>query len=225
MKAIIFDSSTLINFVMNGLENVLVSLKSKFSGKFLIAQSVKQETIDRPMNNQKFELGALKISQLLNKKILEMPESIGVSGNDIKTMTSEILKGANHSFSARNEFMHIIDEGEASCLALSKMLKEKKIDNVIAIDERTTRMLGEKPENLQKLFEKKFHMSIKFFPVNLPDIRGIKFIRSSELVYVAWKKDLIELKNGKVLEALLYATKYKGSAISREEIEEIKKLN
>jgi hypothetical protein len=224
MKAIIFDSSTLINFVMNGLENILVSLKSKFPGKFLITQSVKQETVDRPMNNEKFELGALKILQLLDSKVLEMPESIGVSGNDIKTITQEMLKAANHSFSARGEFMHIIDEGEASCLALSKILTSKKIDNLIAIDERTTRMLGEKPENLQKLFEKKFHMPVKMFSNNLPDVKGIKFIRSSELVYVAWKKALVQLKDGKVLDALLYATKYKGSAISREEIEEIKRI-
>lgn len=224
MKAIIFDSSTLINFVMNGIEEILISLKSKFPGKFLITQSVKQETVDRPINNEKFELGALKISQLIEKKILEMPESVNVSSNEVKIASSEILKMANHTFSARGEFMHIIDEGEASCLALSKIMKEKKIDNVIAIDERTTRMLGEKPESLQKLFEKKFHTPVKIFRANLPDIIGIKFVRSSELVYVAWRKQLVELKNNKILEALLYATKYKGSAISREEIEEIKRL-
>jgi hypothetical protein len=52
-----------------------------------------------------------------------------------------------------------------------------------------------------------------------------KFIRSSELVYVAYKKGIINLGNNKkVLEALLYATKFKGSSISFEEINELKRL-
>lgn len=224
IKAMIFDSSTLINFVMNGLEEVLVSLRKEFSGKFLITQSVKQETIDRPSNNKQYELGALKIDRLLNEKILEMPESIGISNNDIKIRTQQILKAANHVYSARKEFIHIIDEGEASCLALSLLLKERKVENIIAIDERTTRVLGEKPENLQELFERKFHMDIKIFRENLPKIHDIKFIRSSELIYVAWKRKLIALKRGDVLDALLYATKFKGSSISQEEIEEIKRM-
>ncbi len=224
MKAIIFDSSTLINFVMNGLEGMLVSLKKEFSGKFIITRYVKFETFDRPINNKQFELGALKILHLLNSKVLEMPESLGISENNLRERTKNILGKANRTFSARGEFMHIIDEGEASCLALSLLAEEKGIKNVIAIDERTTRMLGEKPENLQKLFEKKFHMDIKLFKDNIPEISSVKFIRSSELAYVAWKKKIIELEDGKVLDALLYATKFKGSAISQKEIEEIKRL-
>ena len=85
-------------------------------------------------------------------------------------------------------------------------------------------MLGEMPENLRKLFERKFHTDIKMLNENVPGLKGIKFMRSSELVYVAWKKGLVKLKDGKVLDALLYATKFKGSAISHEEIEEIKQL-
>ena len=209
---------------MNGLEEVLVNLKTKFSGKFIITQAVKQETIDRPSNNKQYELGALKIQRLVEEKTLEMPESIGVSSSDIKTKTQDMLREANHVYSARGEFMHIIDEGEASCLALSSILQDKEIENIIAIDERTTRMLGEKPDNLQKLFEKKFHMSIKFFKENLPKIQKTRFIRSSELIYVAWKNKLVDLKNSQALDALLYATKFKGSSISQEEIEEIKRL-
>jgi len=209
---------------MNGLLDVLRELKKQFPGKFIIPRSVKYETVDRPMNIKQFELGALNIQRLLNEKILELPEAVQISDEEIKTKTREILREANQTFLAHNEFMHIIDEGEAACLALSKILSEKGIKNVVAVDERTTRMLGEMPDNLHKLFEKKFHTDIKLTKENVSELKGIKFIRSSELVYVAWKKGLIKLKDGKVLDALLYATKFKGSAISQEEIEEIKRL-
>jgi len=166
----------------------------------------------------------LKIENLLDSKILEMPESLNVDSNEIRAITQEILRKANHSFIARNEAMHIIDEGEASCLALSKILDGKNIENMIAIDERTTRVLGEKPENLQKLFERKFHTGVKLDKDSLPSIKNAKFIRSSEIVYVAWKKSIVNLKDSKALDALLYATKFKGTAISFEEINELKKL-
>ena len=118
-KILIFDSSSLINFALNGLTDLLVELKKEFRGKFIITKEVKYETIDRPLNIKKFELGALKINKLLIEKILEMPESININNMQLKEKTSEILRIANNSFLARNEFMHIIDNGEASCLALS----------------------------------------------------------------------------------------------------------
>ena len=224
MKIIIFDSSTIINLAMNGILDLLRELKKNFKGKFIITKAVKYETIDRPLNIKKFELGALKIQNLLDDKILELPEAISIKDDEIKNKTRELINRINRVFSAENEFIHIIDEGEASCLALNLILENKKIENIIAIDERTTRMLGENPENLHKLFEKKLHIKIKMFRENIPEINNIKFIRSSELVYVAYKKKLVDLKNGKVLDALLYATKFKGASISQEEIEQIKRL-
>ncbi len=223
MKLLIFDSSSLITLTMNGLLNLLSDLKKKFNGKFLITNSVKFETIDRPSNIKKFELGALEIKNLLDRKVLEMPSSIGVNDNEIKEKTRDILHKSNNSFLARNEFMHIIDLGEASCLALSLIAEEKGMESVIVIDERTTRMLGEKPENLRKLFESKLHTKVQL-KGDFSFLKETKFIRSSELVYVAYKKGMIDLKNGNVLDALLYATKFKGASISRNEIEDIKKL-
>lgn len=224
MKLIIFDSSTIINLAMNGLLDMLTKLKKGFNGKFIITSKVRYESVDRPLEIKKFELGALKVQKLIDEKVLEPPESIGIESEEIRKRSQEMLRVCNHIFIAQNEFIHIIDEGEASCLVLSLLASEKGIDNVIAIDERTTRMLGENPENLKKLLAQKLHMGVMIAKENNPKISKIKFVRSSELVYVAWKKGLIELKDGKVLDALLYATKFKGSAISYEEIEEIKKL-
>jgi len=223
MKILIFDSSSLITLSMNGLTYILEKLKKDFTGKLIITQDVKNETIDVPLKIKRFELGALKIKNLIDKKILEMSSSIGISNLTLKKKTSNILKKANTSFQVEGEFMHIIDKGEASCLALSLICKEKGIENLVVVDERTTRLLGENPKNLKKIFEKKIHKKVRIIG-DFKEFKNIKFIRSSELVYVAYKKGFIELKGKNILDALLYATKFKGCAISREEIEEAKKF-
>ena len=58
MKAIIFDSGTLISFAINGLYEELKLLKAKFDGKFIITDEVKAEIIDKPINIKRFELEA-----------------------------------------------------------------------------------------------------------------------------------------------------------------------
>jgi len=223
-KALIFDASTLINLSMNGLLDVLAKLKKIFQGKFLITENVRYETIEHPLKIKKFELGALKIKQLLNEKIIEMPDILGISEKEIEEKTKEILNTSNHTLIAQDSYMHLIDSGEASCLALSEILARKGIKNMIAIDERTTRMLCEKPENLQKLLESKLHTEIKAKKENFSTFSQFKIIRSCELMHIAYKNKLIELENGNVLDALLYAVKYKGCSVSRGEIEEMKRI-
>jgi len=225
MKAIIFDSGTLINFAMNGSLEELKELKKIFNGKFLITSDVKKEVIDKPLTIKRFELEALKIKQLLDEKILEMPESIGVFKNEILRETENFLNLANNLFFSDNREIHLIDSGEASCLALGKILDNRKIENVIAIDERTTRMLGENPDNLIRLMSEKLHTRITAKKEKLKYFKDFRFIRSTELIYVAYKKGIIGLKDGNlVLDALLYALKFKGAAISDNEIMEIKKI-
>lgn len=223
-KALIFDSGTIINFSMNSLLDVLAKLKDLFQGEFLITEAVRYETIKRPLNIKKFELGALRIQTLLRKKIIELPSSLNIRDSEIEKRTIELLKLSNHTFIARNRYLHLIDKGEASCLALSEILTRKGIKNIITIDERTTRMLCEKPENLQKLLETKLHTKVKVKKENLPEFRKFRFIRSCELAYLAYKNNLVDLENGKVLDALLYAVKYKGCSVSRDEIEEMKRI-
>jgi len=230
-KIIIFDASTLITFAMNGLLEELRNLKKIFNGKFIITNEVKKEIVDKPITIARFRLEALKLKKLIDEKVLEMPLSIEIRDEEISKKTNEILSVANNIFigqvrgSNSEKTIHIIDLGEASCLALSKMLTEKNVKNVIAIDERTTRMLGERPENLQKLLERKLRTKINLKEKNFDFFKGFKFIRSSELVYVAYKKGLVKLKNHVVLDALLYAVKFKGCSISGDEIREIKNLN
>ena len=223
-KAIIFDSGTLISFSMNGVTDLIEKLKEIFKGKFLITSEVKKEVIDTPLRIKKFELEALKIKQLLDDHILEMPSSLGIADSEITAKTSEVLNAANSFFIGNGRELHLVDAGECSCLALSKILTERGIKNIIAIDERTTRMLVEKHENMREFLEKKLHVKIKVNHDSLRFFNGFKIIRSTELAYVAYKKGLVKLKNEDVLDALLYAMKFKGAAISGEEIEEMKRL-
>ena len=225
MKAIIFDSSTLINFAINGLLQELRELKKLFDGKFLVTKEIAEEIIDKPMKIKRFELEALKIKELLTDKILEMPSSLKIDDSKISRMTAEIMNLANNTFSAQENAMHIIDIGEASCLALSRLLNEKGIKNVVSVDERTMRLLCEKPENLFNIFQKKLHTEIKFKKENLKSFQDFKFIRSAELIFIAYKKGIVKLRNhDNVLDALLYAMKLNGCSISDDEISEMKRL-
>jgi len=224
-RAIIFDSSTLINFAINGLLQEFRELKKLFDGKFLITKEIVGEIIDKPMKIKRFELEALKLQELITDKIIEMPSSLGIDESKISRMTTEIMNITNNTFFGQGNAMHIIDVGEASCLALSKLLDEKEIKNVISVDERTMRLLCEKPENLFAIFQKKLHTDLKFKKENLKSFQNFKFIRSTELIFIAYKKGIVKLRNhGNVLDALLYAMKLNGCSISDEEINEMKKL-
>jgi hypothetical protein len=223
-KAIVFDAGSLISLSINGLLDELKKLKEIFNGAFLITEEIKSEIIDKPLKIKAFKLEALKIRQLLDENILERAEKYGIPDSIIKDKADEILDVANGIFVDSKNRINIMHLGEASCLALSKILSEKGIENVIAIDERTTRMLVEKPENLKDLLERKLHIKINVAKGNFQYFKNFRTIRSVELMYVAWKKNLVNLRNGEVLDALLYALKFKGCAVSDEEIDEIKKL-
>ena len=224
MKTLIFDSGALISIAMAGLIPELKELKKIFKGKFIITKEVKSEIIDRPLTIKRFELEAMMLQELIDSGILEMPSSLNVSDAEIMEKTEQIMNIANNTFTGKERSIHLIDLGESSCLALSKILTEKKIENLVIVDERTTRLLGEKPENLKKYMESKLHFSLSENKSNYKFFQGFKFIRSTELMYVAYKKGIIKIKNKNLLDALLYALKFKGTAISDDEISEIKRI-
>jgi hypothetical protein len=223
-KVIIFDSSSIINFTMNGLLKEFCELRAMFNGKFIVPQEVKMEIIDKPLEIKKFKLEALKIKELLTGKVIELPDSLGINQNTLTSKTEELMKIANNTFSGTQSPIHIIDSGETACLALSQILNEKGIKNVICVDERTLRLLGEKPENLLEILNRKLHTQIKANKDNFKFFKGLKFIRSAELIFVAYKKGIITLQNHNVLDALLYALKFNGCSISDEEIAEMERL-
>lgn len=220
MKYIIFDSGPLINFSMNGLLPLFRKLRKTFSGKFIITQEVKKEIIEHPQTIKRFQLGALQLKALFNEKIIELPKLTPQQKAQLEKKEIELLNIANNTFYTKNKNLRLIDKGEATTLALSLILKP----NVIVIDERTARMLCENPKNLRKLLQKKLHTSIRADEKNYSYFKGIKVIRSTELVYIAYKKKLHELKDPKILEAMLQGVKYRGCSVSEQEIQEMKRL-
>jgi hypothetical protein len=224
MKAIIFDSSTLISFAMNGLLDYIRELRKIFDGKFLLTDDIKKEIIDTPLTIKRFKLEGLMLQQLLNEGVLEMYSSEGISKSELDNETKRIMDISNSTFINKGKNINMIHTGEASCLALSRLLAKKGIMNVVAVDERTMRMLCERPENLKRLMEKKLHIKLQANTKNYEEFKGFEIIRSTELIYVAYKKKMIKIKNGMLLDAILYALKFRGCSISDEEINEIKKL-
>jgi hypothetical protein len=221
-KALIFDSSSIITLALNNLLGMLVSLKAAFGGRFFITPKVKEEMIDVPLRIKRFELEALMISSLVENKILEIAEL-----PELDAETEKVYTQANSAFKAGSEWIKVFHYGESSCIALANLLSQNyKI--CLVVDERTTRMLCEAPQNLQKLLERKLHTKIFIENSRLQYFKDIfksfKIIRSSELCFIAFSKKLIVLPAPAetALDALLYATKFKGCAISVSEIEKVK---
>lgn len=220
-KHLIFDSGPLINFAMNGLLPLLIKLKKEFKGDFLITKEVKREIIDYPETTKRYALEAAQLKELFDRGIIKHADITNEQVDELRNKREEIMSIANSTFYSKNKDIHLLDKGECAALALSKIMK---CDCALVIDERTARMLCENPENLRKLMQKKLHTPITANKKNYDFFKDFKVIRSTELVYIAHKKELIELRDPKAYEAMLYAMKYKGCSISEEEIEEMKKL-
>ncbi|MCH7850813.1 MAG: hypothetical protein IH845_04185 [Nanoarchaeota archaeon] len=223
MKYLIFDTGPIISLTMAGMLTTLEKLKGVFDGEFILTPSVKFEVIDRPSKIKKYKLESIQVQNLIDKGIFKMSTEF-VTDQKLDSETKKILKTTNGIIRETNggKKVTIIHKGEASCLAFSNLCKA---DNVIVVDERTTRLITEAPRNLEKLIEKKVHMKVSATLSLLEGYKKYKFIRSSELLYIAFKKDLLGMKKNKdLLDALLYAVKFNGAAISVQEIEEMKRL-
>ncbi len=85
-------------------------------------------------------------------------------------------------------------------------------------------MLVESPDKLGEFLERKMHTKIISKKTNFDIFKNFKIIRSAELVYIAHKKKLVKIGNGQLLDALLWAVKFKGCSISNQEINEMKKI-
>jgi len=223
MKYLIFDAGPIISLTMNGMLGVIEKMKEEFSDiEFVLTGDVKREVIDRPMKIKKYKLEAMQVQDMVDRGIFTMSKKI-IGESKLKKDTQRILAKSNGVLRSTNtgEKIRIVHNGEASCLAFARLCDG---ESLIVIDERTTRMLSEAPKSLEKMMERKLHMPLDATLSLLDELKVFRFIRSAELLYIAWKRGIIGDRKKDWLDALLYAVKFKGCAISSTEIEGIKRL-
>lgn len=230
-RCIVFDTGPLISLTITNLLWILDGIKEAFKGEFYITPTVYDELINKPLKTRKYKLEALQVLPYITKGTLKI-----YSNPSIKTLTDELEYYANNSFKIHEEFVKIVHPGEIEALATAVFLQA----NAIAIDERTTRHLIEKPEKIAEHMEQKIHANVfidwKNLNVVKKRIEMLHVIRSVEFVTIAFEKGLLNQymqpssKNfvpnirKAVLEGVLWAVKLNGCSLKEQEIGQIMKM-
>ncbi|MBU1120473.1 MAG: hypothetical protein ABIE23_05025 [archaeon] len=217
MNELVFDASSIISVSENCLMKVLKKLSFKAKSSFIIPEMVEVEVVERPLSIKRFELNALRVKKAIEEGWLEVYRDT----EELKRMSERIESITNNIFFKEGKPIHLIHAGEACSLALYKLLSA----SVLVIDERTTRDLLEKPERFRKRLERNYGKKVSFDSKKFSELNNllgkIRIVRSSELMAEAFEHGLFkdELKeDSKTLEAVLFALKFNGCAISFSEI-------
>jgi predicted nucleic acid-binding protein len=225
MKNIIFDTGPIITLTMNNLLWLLEPLKRLSRAEFYITDLVKKELVDTPLNKTKrFKFEALQVLHYIENGTLK------VISTDEK-QTKKLLSIANSCFQAYGHNMRLIHDAEMSAIAL---YLQKKADAFV-VDEKTTRLLIENPGKLHNVLRHKLHTKVELNNNHLKDFRklakGVRMIRSAELVTIAFEKGLLDRYLSKstssrkeLLESVLWGVKLNGSAVTKREIEQIVRM-
>lgn len=226
MKSMVFDTGPVISLATNNLLWLLEALKKEFGGEFYITTAVEDELVKRPLQTKKFKFEALQVMQYIKKRTLRV-----IDNDEIKSKGEELLGLANSSFKAHNAWVKIVNFTEMEAVAAYLSLKS----DALVVDERTTRLLIESPTGLKKILGHKLHTGIALNKGSInglqKQIRNIKLIRSVELVTVAYELGLLDRYLADIpaakkvlLESVLWGVKLNGCAVSKQEIEEVLKL-
>ncbi len=227
---LIFDAGPVISFTTNNLLSIAEELKKKHDGDFIIPESVKKELVDNPLQIKRFEFEALQVEQQIECGTFRVLED-----SKTREYANKLLGMANSLFRIRGNPIKIVHYGEISTIAAAR----HNNSDVIVMDERTTRELIENPEHLASHMKEKFRTKVTVNNSALSglkkEIRGIKVIRSAELIAVAFELGLLDRFIDKcripdtnvrklLLDSVLWGVKLEGCSISKEEIEQIMKL-
>ncbi|MEM4336147.1 MAG: hypothetical protein QXL47_04320 [Candidatus Anstonellales archaeon] len=221
-KYILCDSSSLISLTDTCLEGLL-KFFTRNNVFFIIPPSVEYEIITRPlkMRMKAYQFSAMKLKKLMDEEVLMKVEA------ETEAPAKEILELTNSIFFARGKPLHMVDMGEAEMIALANSLKI----NTLLMDERTTRMLIEAPFEIKDHLEEELRVNIMVNGSHLKKfadvVSGMRVIRSSELVAVAYEKgyfDNFGEDKKKMLEAALYRIKFSGCSVRFDEVEEFLRI-
>lgn len=223
MKALIFDAGPIISLTTNSLLWILEPLKQKFGGEFYMAEGVRNELVERPLQTKKFKFEALQVEHLIETNVIRI-----IKSKQIFEKAKHLLNLANDVFHVRNHAMNVMQMGELETLAAAKIMGIP----YVAVDERITRLLLENPGEMEQLLERKMHADVKVDTGKLTQLHheteGIKLIRSTELVTMAYElgildKFVTEIPDARkqLLQAVLWGMKLNGCSIGQEDIDEI----
>ena len=226
MKSLIFDAGPIISLSMNNLLSILEPLKKEFNGRFFITQSVKKELVDRPLEIKKFKFEAIQVEKLIDSNVLEIYDS-----EFVREKTPMLLNLANSVFKAYGNYMQIVHHAEMSVIAAAIELKS----DAIVIDEKATRLLIENPRTSLEILKKTLHTHVNVNEANLSEFGGmtknLRTIRSVELVTLAYEHGFLDQYVANIpdarknlLESVLWGVKLDGCAVSREEIDQIVRM-
>lgn len=218
---------------MNNLLWLLEPLKSKFNGEFYITESVKQELIDRPLKTKKYKFEALQVLKYITKDVLRI-----ISSPEIEAKAHHLQNLANNSFRAKGHYIKVVHYAEMEALATCLVHGA----SAFVTDERTSRHLVEMPDQETERLQRKLHTKIQINNDNFnqfkEEVKGLRVIRSVELVTIAYEMGLLDMyiteKEHEIipdldlkktlLEAVLWGVKLQGCAVSTAEIDDIIKF-
>ena len=221
--AIFFDSGPIISLTIARLTWILPELKKHFNGPFYITPAVHYELIERPLQIRRFEFEALQVMKLVRQGTLQVYTKVPTR------KVKELTKLVNNTISLNGKNIDIMQEGEMQSIAC--VLENP--GSVLAMDERTLRALVEDQTSLLSLLTARFQKEV------VPDkqqlqkcndtFKNVNIIRSTELVAIAYSLGLLKdfvppQKDGAevLLDAVFWAVKYGGCAITGQEIEQLK---
>ncbi|HLC80638.1 MAG TPA: hypothetical protein VJG31_02605 [Candidatus Nanoarchaeia archaeon] len=222
-KALFFDTGPIITLVMSRLVWILPKLKKQFGGKFYITPAVKRELVTRPMDIKRYEFEALEALKLIKDGILEVYDDVP------EKEVARLHALANSSFKLDNQNMEVVQSGEIESVVCALDAEAE----AMIMDERTMRLFIENNKEMKALLERRFNKTVSIDKENMnnfsKELGGIKIIRSIELIGVAYKMGLLDTylptqKDGRqtLVEAVLWAAKYNGAAVTEHEVEEIR---
>ena len=212
-KRVVCDSSALISMSINCMLPVLTELGERVD--FVIPESVLDEVITVPRSSKKYKLSALRFSALVENGVVSVEKPNQES-------TREIIDAANSIFWVKHKPLRILHEGEAESLVLAKD------SGVLLIDERTLRFLVENPGSMTGLLQRRMNREVFENKENMKRFQGltksVPIIRSSEIIAVAYETGILEKyfrgEGKEILESCLWALKFSGCSLTREEIDE-----